>query len=169
MDRKEVTNFLSELLIQQRFSGRGKYWAREVTLDYGQGQGKVKRVDFMQFKPYNQLAVSGLEKGEFICYEIKSCKADVFSGHGLNFEGERNYIVTTMETWKELISSGQERIPHCVGIMVACYKDKYKEFENPTPLSKDGCWRLEVVRQAHPIDRKRSIAELLFCMLRSGR
>lgn len=55
MDRKEVTNFLSELLIQQRFSGRGKYWAREVTLDYGQGQGKVKRVDFMQFKPYKKI------------------------------------------------------------------------------------------------------------------
>lgn len=169
MNREEITKFLGDLLIQQRLSGRGKYWASEVTLDYGQGKGKQKRVDFMQFKPQNQLAVSGLEKGEFICYEIKSCKADVFSGHGLNFEGDRNYIVTTMETWKDLIANGQERIPHCVGIMVACCKDKYKEFEHPTPLPKDGCWRLEIVRQAHPIDRQRSITELLFCMLRSGR
>lgn len=98
MNREEITKFLGDLLIQQRLSGRGKYWASEVTLDYGQGKGKQKRVDFMQFKPQNQLAVSELEKGEFICYEIKSCKADVFSGHGLNFEGDRNYIVTTMET-----------------------------------------------------------------------
>lgn len=66
MNREEITKFLCDLLIQQRLSGRGKYWASEVTLDYGQGKGKQKRVDFMQFKPQNQLAVSGLEKGEFI-------------------------------------------------------------------------------------------------------
>lgn len=166
--RKDITSFLSELLIHEKFSGIGKYWASEVSLDYGHGQGKAKRVDFMQFKPQNQLSISGLEKGEFTCYEIKSCKADIFSGHGLNFEGEHNYIVTTMETWKDLIANGQERIPHNVGIMVACQKNTYAEFENPTPLSETGNWRLEIIRNSHPVDRKRSITELLFCMLRSG-
>lgn len=166
MKRTEITRFLSNLLVQNKFCGRGKYWAREVSLDYGTKD--VRRVDFMQFKPQNQISVSGLEKGEFICYEIKSCKADVFSGHGFNFEGEQNYIVTTMETWKALINDGKERIPHNVGIMVACKKDKYEEFENPSPLSEEGEWRIEIVRQSHPVNRKRSMAELLFCMLRSG-
>lgn len=168
MNRSETTKFLSELLIHEKFRGAGKYWASEVTLDYGHGKGKERRVDFVQYKPKNQLSISGLEKGVFICYEIKSCKADVFSGHGLNFEGESNYIVTTMETWKELIKDGQERIPYTVGIMVACYKDKHKEFENPTPITKEGYWRLETVKPCCPVDRKRSVIELLFCMLRSG-
>ena len=101
MNRKETTEFLSKLLIE-RLSGRGKYYASEVTLDCGGGKGKEKRVDFVQFVPKNQ-STSGIEKGEFIFYEVKSCKADYNSGNGLTFEGERNYIVTTMETYKQII------------------------------------------------------------------
>lgn len=47
MDRKEITKFLSDLLVNDRFQGIGKYWAREVSIDYGTKD--VKRVDFMQF------------------------------------------------------------------------------------------------------------------------
>ena len=43
MNRKETTKFLSDLLISNRLSGMGKYYASEVTLDYGQGKGKEKR------------------------------------------------------------------------------------------------------------------------------
>lgn len=46
MNRKETTEFLSNLLIE-RLSGRGKYYASEVTLDCGGGKGETKRVDFM--------------------------------------------------------------------------------------------------------------------------
>ena len=74
MNRKEITKFLGELLKSHKFSGMSKYWASEVTLDYGTKD--VKRVDFMQFEPLHQYSVSGLEKGIFICYEVKSCKAD---------------------------------------------------------------------------------------------
>ena len=101
MNRKETTEFLSNLLIE-RLSSRGKYYASEVTLDFGCGKGKEKRADFVQFVPKNQ-STSGIEKGEFIFYEVKSCKDDYHSGNGLNFEGERNYIVTTMETYKQII------------------------------------------------------------------
>ena len=34
MKRSEITKFLSRLLEKSRFSGPGKYWAREVSLDY---------------------------------------------------------------------------------------------------------------------------------------
>ena len=61
MNRKETTEFLSKLLIE-RLSGRGKYYASEVTLDCGGGKGKEKRVDFVQFVPKNQ-STSGIEKG----------------------------------------------------------------------------------------------------------
>lgn len=42
MDRKQTTKFLSDLLINVKFSGMGKYWASEVTLDYMMGKGKEK-------------------------------------------------------------------------------------------------------------------------------
>ena len=52
MNRKETTEFLNELLMSYKFSGMGKYWASEVTLDYGTKE--VKRIDFLQFEPVNQ-------------------------------------------------------------------------------------------------------------------
>lgn len=166
MNRKETTEFLSNLLIE-RLSGRGKYYASEVTLDFGGGKSETKRVDFIQFVPKNQ-STSGIEKGEFIFYEVKSCKADYHSGNGLNFEGDRNYIVTTMETYKQIIHEK----PWEVGIYVACPEDRelVDEFENPTPLDDDTVnWTLKIVLVAHPIDRQRSMSQLLFYMLRSGK
>ena len=170
--RTQITEFLSDTLVRTRLTGMGKYYAREVTFDYGKGKGKQIRVDYMQFIPENQYSVAGIEKGEFICYEIKSCVEDVFSGHGLNAEGERNYIVTTMDTWKRLIdlnNNGKKTFPHEFGVLVACHKSKLDEFENPTPLFEDNKWRLEVVKNASFKYRERSMNEVLFCMLRSGR
>ncbi len=166
MTRKEITDFLGNLLIKEKFSGLGKYWASEVSIDYGTTD--VKRVDFMQFKPEGVVGgVSGIEKGIFICYEVKSCKADFESGFGRNFIGEENYFVMPMATYKEVIHD----IPHNVGVLVPVpvYIDKYEEFENPTELSEEQEWRLYAIRSARPQLRTRSMAELLFCMLRSGK
>ena len=58
----------------------------------------------MQYKPLNQMSISGLEKGSVICYEVKSCKEDYHSGNGLNYEGDKNYIVTTMECYKDIVN-----------------------------------------------------------------
>lgn len=165
MNRKEITEFLSELLIRDKFNGIGKYWASEVSIDYGTTD--VKRVDFMQFEPAGVCGISAIEKGIFICYEVKSCKADFESGFGRNFIVEKNYFVMTMSTYKEVIHD----IPHNVGVLVAIpkYADKYNEFENPTELSADDEWKLCTIKQAHQQMRKRSMTELLFCMLRSGK
>lgn len=65
MTRSEITKFLSRLLEKSRFSGPGKYWAREVSLDYGYAAGKPRRVDYMQFIPENQCSISAIEKGIF--------------------------------------------------------------------------------------------------------
>lgn len=164
MNRKETTDFLSDLLIANRLSGRGKYWADEVSIDYGTTD--VKRIDFLQFEPAGVVRISDIEKGNFTCYEVKSCKADFNSGFGRNFIAEKNYFVMPMNLYKEVINE----IPHNVGVIVPVpyLKDKMDEFENPTELSADIRWDMKVVKAAHPQSRKRSMVELLFCMLRSG-
>ena len=144
----------------------GKHFASEVCIDYGTTD--VKRIDFLQFEPMNQMSVSSLEKGIFTCYEVKSCKADFNSGFGKNFIAEKNYFVMPMKTYKEVI----QEIPHDVGVLVPIpkYADKFDEFENPTEIieSDDICdWKLVSIKPAYPKERKRSMTELLFCMLRS--
>lgn len=166
MDRKSTTEFLSELLIRNRLEGNmGKYWAREVVLDYGTNH--VRRVDFMQFCPENQVDISGIEKGIFICYEVKSCKADFQSGFGQNFVGEKNYLVMPMSLYKEV----QKEIPWGIGVLVPIPAgfDKNKELECPTLLNaNDGQWELAIIKKAFQIGRQKPMSELLFCMLRAG-
>lgn len=164
MNRKEVTDFLSNLLVSQRLTGRGKYWADEVSIDYGTTD--VKRIDFLQFEPAGVVSISEIEKGIFTCYEVKSCKADFNSGFGRNFITEKNYFVMPMSLYKEVMNE----IPNDVGVIVPVpyLSDKYEEFEKPTELSKDIRWELKAIRSAHQKARKRSMVELLFCILRSG-
>lgn len=166
MNRKQTTKFLRDLLKRDKFSGPGKYWASEVSVDYGTSD--VKRVDFMQFEPPSQMSISDIEKGSFICYEVKSCKADFNSGFGKNFIAERNYLVMPMTTYKEVI----DEIPHDVGVLcpIPYGSDVYEEFGNPTEIDGDiSRWKLVSIRGSYPKKRKRSMTELLFCMLRSGK
>ena len=181
MNRKETTEFLSNLLISNRLNKRGKYYAREVSLDYG--TTNVRRVDFMEFNPNGVIYQSDIEKGIFTCYEVKSCKDDVYSGNGLNFIGEKNYIVTTMECYKSLqddMRSGKlwnhikeccpESSPHFGFMVPVPFMVKPEdEFYNPTKLNEDIDWELKVIYPCNQGGRRRSTVELLFCMLRSGK
>lgn len=185
MNRKETTKFLTEVLIQDRLSDR-KYYAKEVTLDYGTKH--TKRVDIMQFAPKGVQYASDIEKGIFICYEIKSCKQDIYSGNGLNFFGEKNYIVMTMDTWKEIkedfvdgtlnnyIYTNYPESLHNYGILVPVPRHidlrdtsaLYKEYENPTEIDYNpNNWKIWTAVNCHEGHRIRSMNELLFCMLRS--
>lgn len=169
MNRKETTEFLGNLLKKEKFAGLGKYWSSEVSIDYGTTD--VKRVDFIQFEPAGVAGVSGIEKGIFICYEVKSCKADFESGFGRNFIGEKNYFIMPMTTYKEVMND----IPNGIGVLVPVpvfvgntNAERYKEFENPTELSMETQWKFWAIRYPKEQIRKRSMVELLFCMLRSG-
>ena len=181
MGRTETTKFLGELLVNTRLATVGKHWAREVSIDPWTANGK--RVDYMQFSPADQCSVSGIEKGYFTCYEIKSCKEDVYSGNGLNFFGEKNYIVTTMGCYKDILPdfrSGKfakhirKEFPESssyYGVMVAIPDgtEIADEFEKPTPIKSNmKRWKLAIVMPCRVGPRKRSMTELLFCMLRSG-
>ncbi len=176
--RKEITKFLSDTLLRTELWGN--YFASEVTIDYGLSH--PKRVDFMRFVPNSTVYMSDIEKGIFICYEVKSCVEDIYSGNGLNFYGEKNYIVTTMETYKKLIPdirSGKldnhikEANPESslfYGVMVAVPESRSleEEFFSPTSLDVDVKWEFKKIVPCNGGSRRRSITELLFCMLRSG-
>ena len=159
MKRSETTKFLSRLLEKSRFSGPGKYWAREVSLDYGYAAGKA-----------NQKLQRGYLQRKWI-----------------KFYWRKNYLVTTMECYKEILpdlKNGKfaqhirENFPECyaeignMGVMIAVpyQRDVAEEFENPTPLDGDvEKWKFSVaIKCEHNGSRKRSMTELLFCMVRSG-
>lgn len=187
MDRKKTTEFLGEVLKRSRLYGSmGKYWASEVSIDFG--TSNVRRVDFMQFEPAGVTSIGAIEKGIFTCYEVKSCIEDVYSGNGLNFIAERNYIVTTMECYKKILEDMRPD-EHCkskfhqhlydkfpessdyFGIMVPVpvTRDKCDEFEKPTEIDFEPAnWNLKIMMNCRPGPRKRSITEMLFLLLRSG-
>ena len=109
--RSEITAALSAL-IEKKINPDNDiriYWAKEVTLDYGTGH--AVRVDYMKFEPANN-TVSGIEKGDFYCYEVKSSIEDFHSGHGLNFVGDYNYLVMPEEVYE----TAKKEIPYYVGV-----------------------------------------------------
>lgn len=144
-DRKMTTqklSFLLEKLISDNYDTRN-YIAKEVTFDYGKPH--ECRVDYMKFVPKNN-SVSGIEKGMFYCYEVKSCMADYISEHGHNFIGDLNYYVMP----QVLFDSVKYEIPRNIGVIV----------------EKNGV--LYVERKARAQDRKKSVQEMLLMMFRSA-
>lgn len=148
MTRKETTAMLSALT-ESYISPTNDtriYWAKEVTFDYYTEH--PIRVDYMKFKPVNN-TISGIEKGDFYCFEIKSCPADFKSKNGHNFIGDFNYYVMTRETFEQV----QELIPYKVGVLVP---------------SASLFQSLEVIKKPKRKDRERSIYEMLLMMFRSA-
>lgn len=181
MNRSKITEFLSKLT-EQKLNSINSYWSREVCFDFGTSD--IRRIDFMQFIPMNQLCIDGIEKGVFKGYEVKSCKQDYKSGYGQNYVCEYNHIVMTMQTYKDLLKYDAEgcneinKLPHYVGILIACPKNSSKtdkeiiisEFDNPTPIPENydtNGWKLMVVKCANKTYRKKSMTEMLFCLMRS--
>lgn len=147
MKRTEITENLSKLTEKYLNPQNDPriYWAREVTFDYGTLH--QIRIDYMRFKPKNN-TVSGIEKGDFYCYEIKSCIADFNSKNGHNFIGDFNYYVMP----RELYTQVKDKIPYNVGVLVPA-NDSYM---------------LESIKNAKRTDRKRPIYEMLLMMFRSA-
>lgn len=148
MQRTQTTDILSALtekMISCDYDSRA-YWSKEVTFDYG--TPNQVRVDYMKFEPLNN-SVSGIEKGDFYCYEIKSCVEDFNSGHGLNFIGDYNYIVCTNELYEWL--SQNNKLPFGIGV--------YTPAEDMS--------NLVCIRKAKRRDRQKPITEMLLMMLRS--
>ena len=148
MNRPETTSALSEMVEKyiNPHSDPRIYWAKEVTFDYSTAH--AIRVDYMKFKPVNNM-VSGIEKGDFYCFEVKSSVDDFHSKNGHNFIGDFNYYVMPAEVYAAV----SLEIPYNVGVLV------------PT----DDMWRnLVSVKKAKRADRKRPVSEMLLMMFRSA-
>lgn len=146
MGRKEITAALSAALEKHidPHNDPRIYWAREVTFDYSTNHSV--RVDYMLFKPVNN-TVSGIEKGDFYCYEVKSSEEDFKSKNGHNFIGDFNYYVMP----EVLFVAVKGLLPYYVGVFVP-----------------DG-GELVCVRKAKRKDRTRPVSEMLLMMWRSSR
>ncbi len=145
MTREEITKILSKLT-EEHICPNGDtriYWAREVSFDYG--TKNTIRVDYMKFHPLNNI-VSGIEKGDFVCYEIKSSIQDFNSKHGHNFIGDFNYYVMPEDVYEAV----KENVPYTVGVYVP-----------------DGKW-LKMAKRAKRRIRERSVVEMLLMMFRSA-
>ena len=150
--RPEITKELS-LALERYINPKNDtriYMAKEVTFDYATGH--AIRVDYMRFKPVNN-TVSGIEKGDFYCYEIKSSVEDFHSGHGLNFIGDYNYLVMP----EEVYAAVSKEIPYFVGVIV------------PTESTWRNNWReLTVIKKAKRRSREKALSEMLLLMFRSA-
>lgn len=151
-NRAEITALLS-LATQKYINPHNDpriYWAREVTFDYA--TSNAVRVDYMKFNPVNN-TVSGIEKGDFYCYEVKSSVEDFHSKNGHNFLGDYNYYVMPEEVFEKV----KNEIPYYVGVFV------------PDSMHYRGEWyNLKSVKKAKRKNRERPVSEMLLMMFRSA-
>ena len=150
--RTEITKMLSlstEKYINPHNDTR-IYWAREVTFDYSTSH--PIRVDYMKFVPLNN-TVSGIEKGDFYCYEVKSSVEDFRSKNGHNFIGDYNYYVMPERVYTEVIME----IPYGVGVLVPDAKNHFGDWYN-----------LRSVKKAKRKNRTKPVTEMLLMMFRSA-
>ena len=151
-NRKEVTEKLSRLL-EDHLNPRNDpriYTAREVT--FGYGTPEHIRVDYMLFKPENN-SRSGIEHGDFYCYEVKSSVEDFKSPNGHNMIGDYNYYVMS----REVFDAVENMVPYKIGVLI------------PEPESFDAtATRLTSVKRAKRCNRQYALSEMLFAMFRSA-
>lgn len=149
INRKTITAALSAALEKHidPHNDPRIYWAKEVTFDYASGHSV--RVDYMRFKPANN-SVSGIEKGDFYCYEIKSSVEDFASPNGHNYLGDYNYYVMP----EDVYAAVKDKLPFFVGVLI------------PDGTILGG---LKSVRNARRKDRDKPLAEMLLMMWRSDR
>ena len=111
-------------------------------------------------------------------------KLFLYSGNGLNFLGEKNYIVTTAQCYKEIYPDLKNRkldkyikenypdssLHYGIIVAIPTYSEVGEEIKNPTKFDcQEGKWKLCVAKRCSAGLRKKSLAEMLFCMLRSCR
>ncbi len=163
MNRTEITMDLSKRL-EAYMARRYHLWASEVYLSaYTQDGGTIDiRPDFLAFSlSHGNYAskAAWVERGTFTAFEVKSCKDDFESGHGLNLIGDKNYIVTTREFGEQLRYGGtlHDKMPSdCDGVLVPSGNGLRMLF-NRGPHGLRGGYR------------KFSACELLWAIIRTGR
>lgn len=151
MNRKEITKRLGELLIKDKFtdrppSGFRMYWAREVSIEGGHNNLYTGIADYVQFKPVH-VSPAGIDKGDFLFYEVKSSVSDFKSGARHTFLGDYGYYVMPDSVYVAV----SDRIPDNIGVLTTV------EFSG-----------LMIRKRAKRQKRTLNTNTLLFCMMRSS-
>lgn len=159
MTRSEVTEALSRR-VEAYMARRYHLWASEVYLSaYTQDGGAIDiRPDYLAFNlSHGNYAskAAWVERGMFTVFEVKSCADDLTSGHGLNFIGDKNYIVTTRELGEQLRGNGplSKHLHNADGVLVPSGNGLRMLFENSYSLGY----------------RKFAASELLWAIIRTRR
>lgn len=125
-----ITQILKKAVIQEikrKEDGNRHFWADEVTVGHSfmhtsSPSDHKKTPDILECIVPNN--ANKLEEFKFISYEIKSSINDIYSGNGLNFIGDENFLVMTAQTYKNFlpdINSGKfnkylkKTFPFCNG------------------------------------------------------
>lgn len=107
----------------------------------------------MRFKPLNN-TISGIEKGDVYCFEVKSSVEDFRSPNGHNMIGDFNYYVMPEEVF-EVVGS---EIPLYVGVLAPTQNWE----ESPQGAG------IRSIRKAKRKDRQKPLQEVLLMMFRSA-
>lgn len=188
--RSKITNIITETIIHEiRWKTTKKsYFSKEVLIDYKPPRYGDKCshrcVDIVQYIPPRRvLSDKDIENGKFICYEIKSCKYDVYSGNGLGFYGDENWLVTTVSTYNQIKSDildgtfetflrkyhPNSEARYGIKVIVPRHtncNNIQNEFNKPTQLEY-GKWKTHIVIPCPTGVRTKTTMELLFGILRS--
>lgn len=109
IERNAVTAGLSAL-VERHLSASGRLWAKEVSF-YGRDDPwrAAYRVDYMDASAVHGgcARLHEVESARITVYEVKSCMADLKSGHGLNCIGDSNVIVMPMALYDRLLDAGE--------------------------------------------------------------
>lgn len=176
MSRKEITSLLSSELVRLVLTRKNaySYWAHEVEV-YDESKGAMTWVDFMRFEPagYHTATHPGnTERGTFACYEVKSCIADIKSGHGLNWFGDENYMVIPVELFPKL-----KRAYH--GTFEKNFEDRDDKLREHVPSlckfkfmfygkARNGSGAFRTLDDStQRLPRTKPASELLLCMMRA--
>ena len=166
MSRPEITALLSRELVRLKLERKNSYsfWAHEVWLD--RYTDHEKRVDFVAFFPHGGVRFTDgahVERGRFHFFEVKSCMADLRSGHGLNFEGDANFLVIPVEMWEPL---KVELIENQEGYISSSIRNTKCLLYGAGRNGKPGFFETgEYIEPTYT--RNRGAAELLMCMMRA--
>lgn len=106
-----------------------------MTFDYA--TSNAVRVDYMKFKPVNN-TVSGIEKGDFYCYGVKSSVED-FHSNGHNFIGDFNYYVMPEDVYEKV----KDEIPYKVEVLVPEKKNYRGEWYDLKSAKKSARKKIE--------------------------
>ncbi|MBZ2200535.1 MAG: hypothetical protein ABF490_04740 [Lentilactobacillus hilgardii] len=160
IDRAKATDKLSKL-VEKRLTSQQMYWSAEV--DFDKNTDDNRRIDYVGFKAYTPDYVTtpvSVEKGTFVCYEVKSCWNDFKSGHGLSFYGDENYLVCPKELAEEIIAKQAVDRRNLNGILVpnksgtALYQKYELQNTHLTARTRNASEMLWAIVQAHQRPRR---------------